>query len=64
MKVATLVTNKLTYSSNAFLGLFYYGFFSALKASLVAIYIIVGKNIIFTFQKQPMEGVAKYVLLK
>ena len=38
--------------------------FAAVKASLVVIYIIVVKNIIFTFQKQLSEGVGKYILLK
>ena len=38
--------------------------FAAVKASLAVIYIIVVKNIIFTFQKQSSEGVAKYSLLK
>ena len=38
--------------------------FAAVKASLVVIYIIVIKNITFTFQKPPLEGVAKYILLK
>ena len=37
---------------------------SAVKASLVVIYIIFVKNIIFTFQKQRSESVAKYNLLK
>ena len=38
--------------------------FAAVKVSLLVIYIMVVKNIIFTFQKQPPEGVAKYILLK
>ena len=38
--------------------------FAAVKASLAVIYIIIVKNIIFTIQKQPSEGVAKYILLK
>ena len=38
--------------------------FAAVKASLVVIYIIVVKNIIFTFQKQSSDGITKYILLK
>ena len=38
--------------------------FAAMKASLVFIYVTVVKNITFTFQKQPPEGVTKYILLK
>ena len=38
--------------------------FASLKASLVVIYIMVVKNIMFTFQKQLSEGVVKYILLK
>ena len=38
--------------------------FAAVKASLIVIYNIVVKNIIFTFQKELLEGVAKYILLK
>ena len=38
--------------------------FAAVKASLVVIYIIAAKNIIFTFQKQSLEDIAKYILLK
>ena len=38
--------------------------FAAVKVSLVVIYIIAAKNIIFTFQKQSLEDIAKYILLK
>ena len=64
MKMTNIVTSSLTYSSNIFLGLFYCSFLLPLKASFVVIYSKVVKNIIFTFQKQPPEGVAKYILLK
>ena len=37
--------------------------FAAVKASVVVIYIIIVKNIIFTMQKQPPEDVAKCILL-
>ena len=53
-----LVTSNLTYSSNTFSA------FVAVKASHVAIYIIVVKYIIFTFQKQSSEGVEKYIILQ
>ena len=37
---------------------------AAVKASLVFICIMVVKNIFFMFQKQSLEGVPKYILLK
>ena len=55
MKITNLVTTNLTYSSNAnqmpYSSNILLQVFAAVKASLVVIYIIVVKNIIFTFQK-------------
>ena len=56
MKITNLVTINLTYSPNTFLGLFYLQICAAVKAFLVAISIIVVKNIIFTFQKQSSQN--------
>ena len=40
------------------------GIFAVVKASLVVLYIMVVKNIFFTFQRQSSNGLPKDILLK